>query len=62
MKKKNRSQNEIDRIVEAQANNENAWTDPEYLKKRAERGNREAFLRVLSKVPNIEPDESDRIE
>ena len=35
-----------------------AW---ERLKARAARGNREAFLRVLDKVPDVEPEESDRI-
>ena len=35
-----------------------AW---ERLKQRAARGSREAFLRVLDKVPDIEPEEYDRI-
>ena len=33
----------------------------EYLEERARRGDRQAFLGALSKVPNTEPDESDRI-
>ena len=34
-----------------------AW---ERLQKRAFRGNREAFLAVLDKVPDVEPKENDR--
>lgn len=32
----------------------------EYIAERASRGNREAFERVLAKVPDVEPDEVDR--
>ena len=32
----------------------------EYLAERAARGNREAFERVLAKVPDVEPSEEDR--
>jgi hypothetical protein len=35
-----------------------AW---ERLKRRAARGNRESFLAVLDKVPDVEPEEFDRI-
>lgn len=35
-----------------------AW---ERLKQRAARGNRESFLAVLDKVPDVEPDKYDRI-
>jgi hypothetical protein len=35
-----------------------AW---ERLKRRAARGNRESFLAVLDKVPDVEPDEYDRV-
>lgn len=35
-----------------------AW---ERLKQRAARGNRESFLAVLNKVPDVEPDDCDRI-
>ena len=35
-----------------------AW---ERLKQRAARGSRESFLAVLGKVPDVEPDEYDRI-
>ncbi len=34
----------------------------EYLKKRAQRGSREKFLKVLSKVPDTPPDDEDRID
>ena len=33
----------------------------DYLAKRASRGDREAFLRVLAKVPDAEPAEWDRL-
>ena len=33
----------------------------EYLKERAERGNRDAFEKALSKVADVEPDEADRL-
>lgn len=34
----------------------------ERLRQRAACGSREAFLKVLDKVPDVEPDERDRIE
>lgn len=34
----------------------------EYLEQRAERGSREKYERALSQVPDVEPDERDRIE
>lgn len=60
MKLKN--EKEVDEIVIAQADDENAWTDTAIIKKRAERGSREKFLKALSKVPKVEPDENDRID
>jgi len=33
----------------------------EYLEKRAERGNRERFLEILNKAPDVEPEEFDRL-
>jgi hypothetical protein len=33
----------------------------EYLEKRAKRGNREKFLEILNKVPEVEPQEFDRL-
>ena len=62
VKDKNLSEKEIDELVIAQANEENAWTNIQLVKNRAERGSREKFLRALSKVPKVEPDEDDRID
>ncbi len=33
----------------------------EYLEKRARRGNREKFLEILNKAPDVEPEEFDRV-
>ncbi len=33
----------------------------EYLEKRARRGSREKFLELLGKVPDVEPEEADRL-
>jgi uncharacterized protein (DUF1778 family) len=33
----------------------------EYLEKRAKRGNREKFLAILKKAPDVEPEEFDRL-
>jgi len=33
----------------------------EYLKKRAKSGSREKFLEILSKAPDVEPEERDRL-
>ena len=33
----------------------------EYLEKRAQRGSREKFLEILSKAPDVEPEESDKL-
>ena len=57
-----KDEKEIDEIVIAQADNETAWTDIQVIKNRAKRGSREKFLKALSKVPKVEPDEEDRIE
>jgi hypothetical protein len=38
-----------------------AWLTKDYLKERAERGSWDAFKRVLAKVPDVEPDEMDRL-
>lgn len=62
VKKKNLSENEIDEIVIAQAENENAWAEVAYLKRRAKRGSREKFLKALSKVPKVAPHEDDKIK
>jgi uncharacterized protein (DUF1778 family) len=33
----------------------------EYLEKRAKRGSREKFLEILSKVPDVEPEDFDKL-
>ena len=48
-------------INSAVAEKMSALMTEEYLQARAKRGNRQKFLAVLAKVPDIEPDESDRI-
>ena len=52
----------IDEKVIAQAEDENAWTDLQIVENRARRGNREKFLKALTKVPKVEPDEEDSIK
>lgn len=47
-----------DVISSAFAQQMTAW---ERLKKRAARGSREAFLSVLDKVPDVEPEKFDRL-
>jgi hypothetical protein len=47
-----------DAISSAFAEQLTAW---ERLKQRAVRGNRESFLAVLDKVPDVEPEDYDRI-
>jgi hypothetical protein len=47
-----------DVITSAFAQQMVAW---ERLKNRAAQGSREAFLRVLDKVPDVEPEEFDRL-
>jgi len=48
-------------ISSAAAEKAAAWTTVEYLNERAKRGNREKFFSALDKVPEVEPDESDKI-
>ncbi|MGC2236751.1 MAG: hypothetical protein WA584_11355 [Pyrinomonadaceae bacterium] len=48
-------------ISSAIAEKASAWATVEYLKERASRGSREKFLKALSKVPKVEPDEEDKI-
>ena len=53
----------VDQFVSsAIAEKASAWATIEYLKEKAKRGSREKFLKALSKVPKVEPDEEDRIE
>ena len=61
VKKKHFSESEIDELVIAQVDDETTWTDIEIIRKRAKRGSREKFLRALSKVPKVEPDDKDKI-
>lgn len=49
-------------ISSAMAEKAAAWMTVEYLEQRAANGSRERFLQALSKVPDAEPDEQDRIE
>ena len=48
-------------INSAVAEKMSALMTEEYLQARAKRGNRQKFLAVLAKVPDVEPDDSDRI-
>lgn len=38
-----------------------AWMTKDYLKQRAKRGSWEKFQQVLDKVPDVEPEEYDRL-
>jgi hypothetical protein len=48
-------------VATAVAEKISALLTEEYLEKRAQRGSREKFDRVLDKVPDVEPDEEDRL-
>ncbi len=53
----------VDQFVSsAIAEKASAWATVEYLKERAKRGSREKFLKALSKVPKVQPDENDKIK
>ena len=39
-----------------------AWRTVAYLRERAERGDRRKFQQAMSKVPDIEPEEIDRLQ
>lgn len=39
-----------------------AWRTVEYLEQRAVRGSRQKFLHALSKIPDVESDEKDRLD
>jgi hypothetical protein len=49
-------------ISSAMAEKAAAWMTVEYLKQRADRASQQKFLQALSKVPDTEPEEQDRIE
>lgn len=53
----------VDQFVSsAIAEKASAWATVEYLKERAKHGSRDKFLKALSKVPKVEPDEEDKID
>lgn len=48
-------------VATAIAEKISALTTQSYLEERAKHGNKEKFLQALSKVPDIEPEEFDKI-
>ncbi|MCK4829284.1 toxin-antitoxin system HicB family antitoxin [bacterium] len=48
-------------VISAVAEKISALQTGEYLRQRANKGSKKAFLDVLSKVPDVEPDECDTI-
>lgn len=48
-------------IASALAEKMAAWRTVEYLKERASRGDQTKFQSAMSKVPDVEPEEADRI-
>ena len=48
-------------ISSAAAEKAAAWMTVEYLRARAARGDRGSFERALGRVPDVEPEESDRL-
>jgi hypothetical protein len=48
-------------ISSAAAEKAAAWMTVEYLRSRAERGDRESFALALDRVPDTEPEEEDRL-
>ena len=50
---------ELIRLAVAQALG--AWTNESYAARRAKLANREAFLRVMAKVPDVEPIPEDKL-
>ena len=48
-------------IASAVAEKMSALMTEEYLVKRAEKGNEQAFLAAMSKVPDVEPEPNDRM-
>ena len=49
-------------ISSAVAEKMSSFLTEEYLRKRAEKGNKHEFLNVMSKVADIEPDNIDKLE
>lgn len=54
------SEKEVDNLVIAQVNDEDAWII-EGFKEKVKRGSREKFLKALSKVPKVESEEDNKI-
>ncbi|MDL1912771.1 toxin-antitoxin system HicB family antitoxin [Chloroflexi bacterium CFX6] len=48
-------------VMLAVAEKVSALSTIEYLEKRAKRGSREKFLEILSKAPDVEPEEHDKL-
>jgi hypothetical protein len=48
-------------VASALAEKMAAWMTIEYLKERAARGSRQRFEQALSEVPDVEPEEVDRL-
>ncbi len=48
-------------ISSAVAEKMSALMTEDYLKKRAKEGNENAFFAAMNKVPNVQPEEADRI-
>ena len=48
-------------ISSAVAEKMSALLTESYLLKRAEQGNKKAFLKAMSKVPDVEPDQEDKL-
>ena len=48
-------------VASAIAEKAAAWAAEDYLQQRAARASREKFLQALSKVPDVEPDERDKM-
>ncbi len=49
-------------IASAIAEKASVWSSLDYLDERAKRGSREKFLAAMAKVPNVEPDEWDKLD
>lgn len=57
-----REQLEMDQLVSiALSAQVSSWETRDYLEDRAKRGSWEKFQKVLSKVPDVEPEEFDRL-
>jgi len=52
----------VDQFIASAIAEKASWDTLEYLKERAKRGSRDKFLEALSKVPDVEPDEWDKID